>query len=137
MNRDEWLKKLDSYIEVEDKAIKLYKEGMEMVDHSAFRLIFEELMLDSTKHKRIFEAVKEEMTKTSDSEWDTLVGRKIGRYVVPIELERHIKLEEKMIDSLNREIKTVKKGIVQELLKHVLEDEEKHHSTLKKLIAKI
>ena len=104
MNRDEWLKKLDSYIEVEDKAIKLYKEGMEMVDHSAFRLIFEELMLDSTKHKRIFEAVKEEMTKTSDSEWDTLVGRKIGRYVVPIELERHIKLEEKMIDSLQEEL---------------------------------
>lgn len=137
MDRNALLKRLDGYIEVEDEAIKLYKEAMDMIDHFAFRLIFEELMMDSTKHKRIFEAIKEAVTKTTNSEWDLLVGQKIGRYVVPFELERHIKLEENMIDGLKKEIKTVEKGIVQQLLKRVLEDEQRHHSTLKNLIEKL
>ncbi|MFW9985066.1 MAG: ferritin family protein [Candidatus Odinarchaeota archaeon] len=137
MDRDELIKNLESHIKIEETAVELYKEAMDIVDHFAFRLIFEELMMDSTKHKRVFEAIKKALVETPPSEWDLLLSHKIGKYVVPLELERHIELEEGMITSLKKEIKMLGKGVVRRLLEHILEDEQRHHSTLKQLITKI
>ncbi|MFQ5831985.1 MAG: ferritin family protein [Candidatus Thorarchaeota archaeon] len=136
MDREELTKILDYQIEIEEKAIQAYEEAMEMIGNFAFKLVFEELLMDSRKHKRIFEVIKQTLT-IPPSEWDLAVSRRIGEYISPIELEEHIKLEEDMINTLKKQIKTMKDETIKRLLEHVLEDENRHHSVLKKLIARL
>ncbi|MFW9800113.1 MAG: ferritin family protein [Candidatus Thorarchaeota archaeon] len=136
MDRDELTKMLEHQIGIEEKAIKAYEDAMDMIGNFAFRLVFEELLMDSKKHKRIFEVIKESLTIPA-SEWDLAMSQRIGKYVSPIELERHIKLEEGMINTLKKQIKTIKDETIRRLLEHVLEDENRHHSVLKKLIARL
>ncbi|MFW9794221.1 MAG: ferritin family protein, partial [Candidatus Thorarchaeota archaeon] len=123
-------------IKIEEKAIKAYEDAMEMISNFAFKLVFEELLMDSRKHKKIFEVLKENLT-LPPSDWDLAVSQKIGEYVSPIELEKHIKLEEGMIEVLKKQTKTVKDSTIRRLLEHVLEDENRHHSVLKKLIKQL
>jgi rubrerythrin len=136
MDRDKLVKLFERQIEVEENAIKAYKDAMEMIGNFAFRLIFEELLMDSTKHKRIFEVLKQNIIRPP-SEWDLVVSQRIGEYVSPIELEKHIKLEEGMIELIKKNVKTVDDETVKRLLEHVLEDEHRHHTVLKKLIAQL
>jgi rubrerythrin len=136
MDRDKLVKLFERQIEVEENAIKAYKDAMEMIGNFAFRLIFEELLMDSTKHKRIFEVLKQNIIRPP-SEWDLAVSQRIGEYVSPIELEKHIKLEEGMIELIKKNVKTVDDETVKRLLEHVLEDEHRHHTVLKKLIAQL
>jgi rubrerythrin len=136
MDRDKLIKLFEAQIEIEEKAIKAYEDAMEMIDNFAFKLIFEELLMDSRKHKRIFEVLKENLT-LPPSDWDLAVSRKIGEYVSPIELEKHIKLEEGMIEVLKKQTKTVEDSTIRRVLEHVLEDENRHHSVLKKLIKQL
>jgi rubrerythrin len=136
MDRDKLVKMFERQIEIEEKAIEAYKDAMEMIGNFAFRLIFEELLMDSTKHKRIFEVLKQNIIRPP-SEWDLAVSQKIGEYVSPIELEKHIKLEEGMIELIEKNVKTMDNETVKRLLEHVLEDEHRHHSVLKKLIAQL
>ncbi|MFW9802769.1 MAG: hypothetical protein ACFFFC_08970 [Candidatus Thorarchaeota archaeon] len=136
MDRDQLVKLLDRQIDVEDRAIKAYEDAMAMIGNFAFRLIFEGLLMDSKKHKRIFEVLKENIL-LPPSDWDLAVSKKIGEYVSPIELERHIKLEEGMIELIKKNVKSVDDETVRSLLEHVLEDEKRHHSVIKKLIAQL
>jgi len=136
MDRDKLAKMFESQIEIEEKAIKAYEDAKAMIGNFAFKLIFEELMMDSKKHKRIFEVLKQNLT-LPPSEWDLAMSQRIGEYISPIELEKHIKLEEGMIEVLKKNIKTVKDETIRRLLEHVLEDENRHHSVLKKLIAQL
>ena len=136
MDRENLIKMFERQIEVEEKAIKAYEDAMEKIGNFAFRLVFEELLMDSRKHKRIFEVLKQNLT-LPPSEWELAVSQRIGEYVSPIELEKHIKLEEGMIELLKKEVKTVEDETTRRLLEHVLEDENRHHSVLKKLIAQL
>jgi rubrerythrin len=136
MDHDKLSKMLDQQIAIEEKAIKAYEEAMEMIGNFAYRLIFEELLMDSMKHKRIFEVIKQNLA-LPPSDWDLAMSKRIGEYISPIELEKHIKLEEGMINTLKKQTKTVKDETIRHLLEHVLEDENRHHSVLKKLIAQL
>ena len=136
MDRENLVEMFERQIEVEEKAIKAYEDAMEMIGNFAFRLVFEELLMDSRKHKRIFEVLKQNLT-LPPSEWDLAVSQRIGKYVSPIELEKHIKLEEGMIELLKKNVKTIKDETIRRLLEHVLEDENRHHSVLKKFIAQL
>ncbi len=136
MDRDKLAKIFDSQIKIEEKAIKAYEDAMGMIGSFSFKLVFEELMMDSTKHKRIFEVLKQNIM-LPPSEWDAAVNHKIGEYVSPIELEKHIKLEEAMIELLKKNIKTVDDEAVRRMLEHVLEDEHRHHTVIKKLISQL
>ena len=136
MDRDKLVKLFEAQIKIEEKAIEAYKDAMEMIGNFAFRLIFEGLRMDSMKHKRIFEVLKENVL-LPPSEWDLVVSKKIGEYVSPIELEKHIKLEEGMIELIKKNVKTIDDDTIKSLLEHVLEDEKRHHSVIKKLIAEL
>ncbi len=136
MDRDKLAEIFESQIEIEEKAIKAYEEAMQMIGNFAFRLVFEELLMDSRKHKRIFEVLKQHIT-LQPSEWDLKLSKKIGEYVSPTEIEAHIKLEEDMIRIIKATAKDVEDETVRRLLEHVLEDENRHHSVLKKLIEQI
>jgi rubrerythrin len=136
MDRDKLVKLFEAQIEIEEKAIKAYEDAMEMISNFAFKLVFEELLMDSRKHKRIFEVLKQNLA-LPPSDWDLAVSQKIGEYVSPNELEKHIKLEEGMIDVLKKQTKTVEDETIRRLLEHVLEDENRHHSVLKKLIKQL
>lgn len=133
MDRDKLIKLFEAQIEIEEKAIKAYEDAVEMIGNFAFILVFEELLMDSRKHKRIFEVLKQNLA-LPPSDWDLAVSQKIGKFVSPIELEKHIKLEEGMIDVLKKQTKTVEDVTIRRLLEHVLEDENRHHSVLRKLI---
>lgn len=136
MDRDKLVKLFEAQIEIEEKAIKAYEDAMEMISNFAFKLVFEELLMDSRKHKRIFEVLKQNLA-LPPSDWDLAVSQKIGEFVSPNELEKHIKLEEGMIDVLKKQTKTVEDETIRRLLEHVLEDENRHHSVLKKLIKQL
>ena len=136
MDRDQLVKLFDRQIDVEERAIKAYGDALAMIGNFAFRLIFEGLLMDSKKHKRIFEVLKENIM-LPPSEWDLAVSKKIGEYVSPIELERHIKLEEGMIELIKKNVKSVKDKTIRNLLEYVLQDEERHHSVIKELIAQL
>lgn len=136
MDRDQLVKLFDRQIDVEERAIKAYGDALAMIGNFAFRLIFEGLLMDSKKHKRIFEVLKENIM-LPPSEWDLAVSQKIGEYVSPIELERHIKLEEGMIELIKTNVKSVEDKTIRNLLEYVLQDEKRHHSVIKELIAQL
>jgi rubrerythrin len=136
MDRDQLVKLFDRQIDVEERAIKAYGDALAMIGNFAFRLIFEGLLMDSKKHKRIFEVLKENIM-LPPSEWDLAVSKKIGEYVSPIELERHIKLEEGMIELIKTNVKSVEDKTIRNLLEYVLQDEKRHHSVIKELIAQL
>ncbi|MFX1332104.1 MAG: hypothetical protein ACFE9W_11120, partial [Promethearchaeota archaeon] len=74
MDRDQLVRLFDRQIDVEDRAIKAYGDALAMIGNFAFRLIFEGLLMDSKKHKRIFEVLKENIM-LPPSEWDLAVSK--------------------------------------------------------------
>ena len=98
---------LNEQIQVEqlalDKLVKLEEDSKE----TAVRLAFMDLRLDTWKHIKFLEGMKELLTTTPCDEWSAKVGRYTGRVKLERELDNLAKEEDKMVELLEKALDKV------------------------------
>ncbi|MFW9794495.1 MAG: hypothetical protein ACFFEE_09340 [Candidatus Thorarchaeota archaeon] len=125
---------LEDQIRVEqdtlDKLVLLEEDAKE----TAVRLAFLDLRLDTWKHIKFLEGMKELLTTTPCDEWLAKVSRYAGRVKLQRELHLLAEEEDKMIELLEKVLKKVSDPIAQLLLEHLKDEEESHSNDLMQLV---
>lgn len=121
-------------IKVEKEAVKLYKDTAAMIDNAAVKLIIDELGMDSGKHAKMYETIERVLKKQPYSFKDFYEEKWTDKLVAKRDLQKHIKVEEHMIELVQEQIKIVKQPTIKAILEHILADEKRHHSYLMQVI---
>ncbi|MHA1949392.1 MAG: hypothetical protein ACXAAO_02960 [Candidatus Thorarchaeota archaeon] len=125
---------LNEQIQVEqstlEKLVKLEEDSKE----TAVRLVFLDLRMDTFKHIKFLEGMKELLTTTPCDEWSAKVGRYAGRVKLERELISLAKEEDKMILLLEKTLEKVSDPIAKMLLEHLKEEESSHSKDLRELV---
>jgi rubrerythrin len=109
----------------------------EKVENAAAKMLLTELQLDTAKHARIFEEILNTIEKAPPANlWDYRIASYVDSLVVKKELERHLKLEQKMLEDLEAIIKDTKDEALKLLLEHIAADERKHHEIVETILRK-
>lgn len=125
---------LNEQIQVEqetlDKLVRLEEDSRE----TAVRLTFLDLRLDTWKHIKFLEGMKELLTTTPCDEWSAKVGRYAGRVKLERELDSLAQEEDKMIELLEKALDKVSDPIAILLLEHMKDEESSHSKDLRQLV---
>jgi rubrerythrin len=125
---------LDEQIAVEEKTLEKLVKLEEESNETAVRLVFLELRLDTWKHIKFLEGMKEMLTTTPCDEWSAKVGRYAGRIKLERELESLANDEDQMVDLLERALEKIEDPIPRLFLEHLKDEEAKHNKDLLELI---
>ena len=121
----------------EEDMVKAVENLEEKVHNAAAKLLLAELRLDSTKHANICQEILNVIEKTKpDRLWDARIESHIDMLVVKKELERHVQLEESMLNDVEKIIGETEDEALKLLLTHIAEDERKHHRSIQLIIKK-
>jgi rubrerythrin len=125
---------LDEQIKVEQDALEKLVKLEEDSKETAVRLVFLDLRLDTWKHIKFLEGMKELLTTTPCDEWMAKVGRYTGRITLEKELDKLAEEEDRMIELLERSLAMVSDPIATLLLNHMKDEEASHSRDLKQLV---
>jgi len=115
--------------------VKAVKALEDKVHNAAAKLLLAELRLDSAKHASVYQEILNLTEKISPARlWDARIESYVDMLVVKKELERHVKLEEKMLKDVEQIIGESEDEAIKLLLTHILEDERKHHRNIQLII---
>jgi rubrerythrin len=137
MPHEKLLEMIARQISVEDKAVEIYRETMKLIDNAAVKLIFEGMALDSGKHAKMYRTVENVLKTQPYSFKDFHEDRWTDKLVAKRELEKHIKMEEQMIEFLKQELTMVEQKTLKAIFDAILQDEIRHHKTLKDIISSV
>jgi hypothetical protein len=126
---------IEDQIELEKEIAKKFGILEGRVDSIAARLLIREMLLDTKKHAEILEAALKAIGGPK-SFWEFTIDVEADKHTVKRELEEHVKAETKMISQIDEEMKKTKDEALKLLLKHFMEDENKHHKSLEIIISK-
>ncbi|MFW9809994.1 MAG: hypothetical protein ACFFE6_11520 [Candidatus Thorarchaeota archaeon] len=125
---------LDEQIQLEqntlEKIVKLEEDSKE----TAVRLVFLDLRLDTWKHIKFLEGMKELLSTTPCDEWSAKVARYAGRIKLERELNSLALEEDRMISLLEKALGKISDPIARLLLEHMREEESDHSTDLKQLV---
>jgi hypothetical protein len=121
---------LDEQIDVEQETLEKLVRLEEDSKETAVRLVFLELRLDTWKHIKFLEGMKEMLTTTPCDQWSAKVGRYTGRVKLERELESLISDEEQMANLLDRALDKIGDPIARLLLEHMKDEETRHNRDL-------
>ena len=126
------LEKIEFYrkqIELEKKIIEITQETLPDIDNKVVHELINGITMDSNKHISILTAL---IALDTDTSGIKLIQENI-RDKLKQKIDQHIKLEKKAIDTY-KELYNVVKGEKEKfLIKAILNDEIRHHSTLQKV----
>ena len=137
MPHEKLLEMIARQIAVEDKAVEIYKETLKMIDNAAVKLLFDGMAMDSGKHAKMYRTIQDVLKKQPYSFKDFHEDRWTDKLVAQRELDKHIKMEEQMIELLKQELTIVEQKTVKAILQDILQDELRHHKTLKDVISAV
>ncbi len=125
---------LDEQILIEqdalDNLVKLEDDSKE----TAVRLAFLDLRLDTWKHIKFLEGMKEILYTTPCDEWSAKVGRYTGRIRLERELSSLVIEEKKMVSLLEKALDKVSDPIARLFLEHMKDEESNHSKDLLQLV---
>ncbi len=118
----------------------------------AAKLFLAEMRFDTEKHAKILQTMLD-LLKQSDPEkmargdssilmrierplWDTKIRSYVDAQVAKKMLEDHVKVETKMLRHVEEEIKKTDDEALKLLLKHIADDEKKHHKIMETILKK-
>lgn len=134
-NKDKLLNLISAQIKLEKEISDKLSTLEGRVDSIAAKLLIREMQLDTKKHAEILgEASK--VIDAPRSFWDYTIHVDADKRTVGKELEEHIRIEEKMKKQIEEELAKTDDEALKLLLKHFIEDEEKHHTILKTILNK-
>ncbi len=101
---------------------------------AAAKLLLTEMKYDSGKHAVLLQGILEVIENSGACLWDCKLDSYVDRLLVKKELEKHLAVEQKTLDMVKEEINQTKDEGLKLLLKHIAEDEDRHHALLKTII---
>ena len=126
---------LKEQLQIEKNFVVEVDSEIESVHNVAARLLLLETKKDSEKHALIIEGILQTVKKgESKPLWDTLQDSYVDKMVVRRKLENHVKTETAMMEHIEKELKEAKDEGIRLLLKHIADDEKKHHEILQTVI---
>ena len=126
---------LKEQLQIEKNFVVAVDSEIESVHNVAARLLLLETKKDSEKHALIIEGILQTVKKgESKPLWDTLQDSYVDKMVVRRKLENHVKTETAMMEHIEKELKEAKDEGIRLLLKHIADDEKKHHEILQTVI---
>ncbi len=110
---------LDEQIQVEQDALEKIVRLEDDSKETAVRLAFLDLRLDTWKHIKFLEGMKEIINTTPCDEWSAKVGRYTGRIRLERELSSLVIEENKMVSLLEKALDKISDPIARLFLKHM------------------
>jgi bacterioferritin (cytochrome b1) len=119
------------------KIVKLEKATANL----AAKLFLAEMRFDTEKHAKILQTMLDIM-KQKDPEiatrtlWDTKIHSYVDALVAKKMLEDHVKIETNMLKHVEEEMRRTDDDALKLLLKHIADDERKHHKIMETILKK-
>jgi len=117
---------LENQIKLEKKIIESAKNSLNSINNEAVKAALKGVSLDSEKHAEMYRSAINILNASSAplNEEQLELNKKL--------VSNHIKMEEAVIQQLEKRINDVENEKVKLLLKTILQDEYRHHKLLKK-----
>jgi len=128
LSPDELVIFLNEQVKIENQIVKSLDESLVEIENPAVKGILKGISLDSAKHAQMYSAAIELITKTSRA----LSQRELDKQKSLI--EKHIKMEMKLIRRISEKIPQIEDEKVKLLLNAILSDEKRHHELLKQVL---
>ena len=128
MSLDEIVSFLKEQVKIENHIVKSLDESIVEIENPAVKGVLKWISLDSMKHAQMYIAAIELMTKASK----TLSQLELDKQKSLI--EKHIKMEMKLISRISEKISKIKDEKVKLLLDAILSDEKRHHKLLMQVL---
>jgi ribonucleotide reductase beta subunit family protein with ferritin-like domain len=117
----------ESQIELENSIVKSVNDALEELDNEAVQMALRGISLDSSKHADMYRSGIAFLTKSTKPLNEEMMDRQ--RKVI----ERHIKLEEAVIEKLEKKMPKIENQKLKLLMKAIMADEKRHHKLLTNL----
>ena len=133
-DKSEKLEKIiNEQIEVEKQTLTELLEAEETAAETAVKLLYMEMRLDTWKHIKFLEGVRDLITKVPCSDW----SEKVQRYVDRVKVERKLReiqsRESRMSELLTQALGVIEDPFATLLLTHLKEDEDRHVEDLEQM----
>ena len=115
-------------IKVEKEIVDSVTEGLADVENEAVKGVLKGISLDSTKHANMYSSAIDLLTTVPQALTEGNLDKQ--RELV----EKHIRLEAQIIETLKNVVPSVTNKKVKLLLEAILSDELRHHDLLKKVL---
>ena len=137
----DFVKMVEAQITLEKSTAQKVKELEDANVNLAAKLFLAEMRFDTEKHAKILQTMLD-IIKLKDPEVarETLWSTKVSSYIDPIVakrmLEDHIAVETNMLKHVEEEIRKTDDEALKLLLKHIADDEIKHHKIMETILKK-
>lgn len=134
--KEKMVKLIKKQIEIEKTNVEQVSETEDKIGNAAAKLLLHIIGTDSQKHADILNGILEVLSGIPPSKtlWEHKVESYVDPFVVKKELENHIEREAEMIKHVEKELKHTEDEGLKQLLRHILDDEKKHHKILKTIV---
>lgn len=129
---------LEKNWELELKNVQMSKEKEEQLKSAGAKLMLYQIRMDSTKHAKILQTLIDTIKEgTPEYLWDYRIDRYVGQVATERLLQKHVEIEEEMIQRHEAAIKKTDNPGIQMILQHIVDDEKRHHQMLKDVIKQL
>jgi rubrerythrin len=125
---DELVALFKNQIKVEKEIVDSVTEGLADIENEAVKGVLKGISLDSTKHANMYSSAIDLLTTVPQALTEGNLDKQ--RELV----EKHIRLEAQIIETLKNVVPSVTNKKVKLLLEAILSDEIRHHDLLKKVL---
>jgi len=132
---------VQAQIRLEKSTARTIKNLEKATANLAAKLFLAEMRFDTEKHAKILRTMldvmkQKEAQAASRTLWDTKIHSYVDTIVAKRMLEDHVETETKMLEHVEEEIKKTDDDALKVLLKHIADDERKHHKIMENILRK-
>ena len=140
---------VQAQIKLEKSTARKIRKLEKATANLAAKLFLAEMRFDTEKHAKILQTMldlmkqreagmpsKVHLDALARTLWDTKIHSYVDVIVAKKMLEDHVKVETKMLRHVEEEMKRTDDDALKLLLKHIADDEEKHHEIMKAILKK-
>ena len=132
---------IHAHIKLERNTEREIKRLENTATNLAAKLFLAEMRFDTEKHAKILQTmldvIRQKNTEIASKKlWNTRIHSYVDALVAKKMLEDHLKVETKMLKHVEDEVKGTKDDALKLLLKHIAEDEKKHHEIMETILKK-
>jgi rubrerythrin len=135
-NRAELVRLLKKQVEIEKDQVKRLDELQKKVHTAAAQILLFEMQLDSRKHASILSTILRMLKGVPPSKtlWDYRIDSYVDEFAVKKQLQDHIKMENDVLNHVEKESEQTADEGLKLLLQNIAEDEKKHHKILETIV---
>ena len=127
-SKDELVALFKNQIKIEQAIVDSVKEGLTEIENPAVKGVLRGISFDSMKHAEMYSSAINLLTSVPQALTEGNLDKQ--RDLV----EKHIRLEAEIIETLNKAIPSVQNEKVKLLLNAILSDEKRHHALLREVL---